>query len=81
MVIILPRINTIEFSLEPATADGDGTVHTGSGEHPIAPSGLKKIPITATKDHQNMYNCPQVREACLAQIKEWLEDIHLNMGG
>lgn len=78
---IPPTLSLIEFIIEPATANGDGTVHMGSGEHPIAAGGLKKVPITASKEHQDIYQCPHVREAALSQIKEWVEDIHHKMGG
>lgn len=73
-----PQPQSASFMLDKETAKGDGTVHEGAGKYP---KGVQKIGLVASQDHQNFYNCPQVRELVIGVLQSWLPDIHQKFKG
>lgn len=76
-----PQANTTEYKLQSETAPGDGTVHAGAGDHPRSASGLKRLGLPATEEHQGFFNCPDVRDLVMGELQILLPDIHRKLGG
>lgn len=76
-----PQADTSQFSLQPESAPGDGTVHAGAGDFPKAAGGLKRLPLPATEEHQTFFNCPDVRDLVVGELQVLLPDIHSKLGG
>jgi len=76
-----PSANIAKYKLQQESAPGDGTVHSGAGDHPTATGGLKRLPLPATEEHQTFFNCPDVRDLVVGELQVLLPDIHSKLGG
>lgn len=76
-----PLAKTIAFTIGPAIAAGDSTVHVGAGKYITSALGEPgKIPVDEfSKDHQQFYNCGKVREKAVEELQKWVENIHNKM--